>query len=578
MPRILGVLAAAVPLLACNNYQFNPVGSCVLQPGSTSVALPKTSSADILFVVDDSPSMDPKQAGLAASFQDFIQRVVDINVGRASRGLQPLDFQIAVTTSSLFTATPAATACVHGGACCQTSSCTDVPSCTRGSDAGCSSGQVCVTDQVLDASFTWVAGIQSRCCTASACTSVSSCSPGDRCPVFQTTYPDPLPTGQCTPGLATAGAPYPAGRFVAAPGNPKILQFPKALDWASWTTATPDPRLTQLVAQFQQNVKVGSCGAGQEQHLEAGYQALYLATSGQQPGLGGATFPRPTAKLVMVYVGDEDDCSSPRGAPLVMSAFTPGADACVMDKHLPAGSQREYPLSRYADLLHDLRHFQRVPDVSAAFIVSAARCADGSYAPADACSGPPGCPVTPPATCGGAACGGAYAAGERFLALADLLRNDAIEVVEGTVCDAYPPASFGPVLAAIADLAKPPSMLELPSLPAARAVTNVRIADANGQTALTCRAGADWCFVDCASQGSACLTSGTSQCIAIDHTTGACEANPGQTYWADYLGMVPAGGCATAADCAAALGGPAGNWSCVVEAGMARGTCSCAGK
>ncbi len=579
-PR-LGVLSAlAASLVACNNYQFNPVGSCVLQPGSTSVALPKTSSADILFVVDDSPSMDPKQAGLAASFRDFIQRMVDINVGRASRGLQPLDFQIAVTTSSIFTATPAATACVGGSSCCQTSACTDVASCVRGTGTGCSGGQICVTDQVLDSTFTWVSRIQARCCTPSACTGTSSCSPGDRCPVLQTSYPNPLPTGQCTPGVATAGAPYPAGRFVAAPGNPKVLVFPKTLDWASWTTGTPDPRLTQLVAQFQQNVKVGSCGAGEEQHLEAGYQALLLASTGGQPDLGGATFPRASAKLVVVYVGDEDDCSSPRGEPLVVSAFTPGADSCVMDKHLPAGSQREFPLARYAGLFHNLRQFQHVADVSAAFIVSSVRCADGSYAPADVCSGPPGCPVTAPATCAPTTgtCGGAYAAGERFLALANLLLADGVPVVEGTVCDAYPPSSFGPVLAAIADLAKPPSVLNLPSLPAARAVTNVRIADASGVTALTCRPGTDWCFVDCASQANACLTAGTSQCIAIDHTSGACEANPGQTYWADYLGMVPEGGCASAADCGTALGGPPGNWSCLVEQGMARGTCACGGK
>jgi hypothetical protein len=574
MPPRLAALALAASLVACNNYQFNPAGSCILQPGSTSVALPRTSSADFLFVVDDSPSMDPKQAGLAASFQDFIQRVVDVNVGRASRGLEPIDFQIAVTTSSIFNATPLATACVGGSSCCQTSSCTDVASCVRGTTQGCSGGQVCVNDFVVDPTGTWVGGLQARCCTASACTA-GSCSPGDRCASLETSY---TLDAFCTPGLATAGEPYPAGRFVAAPGNPKVLAFPKALDWASWTTATPDPRLTRLVQQFQQNVQVGSCGSGEEQHLEAGYQALALAASGGQPGLGGATFPRASAKLVVVYVGDEDDCSNPAGAPLGMPVGTPGADACVLDKHLPAASQREYPVSRYAKLFHTMRQFQRVADVAAAFIVSAVRCAAGSYAPADSCAGPAGCPVTPPASCAPPAgvCGGAYAAGERFFALADLLKADGITVVEGTVCDAYPPASFGPVLAAIADLARPPAVLELPSLPAARAITNVRITDASGATVLTCRPGVDWCFVDCASQ-SACLTSGTSQCIAIDHTTGQCEANPGQTYWADYLGMVPAGGCATASDCATALGGPPGNWSCVIEQGMARGTCACSG-
>jgi hypothetical protein len=578
--RVASVAVLAASLLGCNSYQFNPVGSCVLQPGLVEVALPKVSSADILFVVDDSPSMDPKQAGLASSFQDFIRRMVDINVERTGLGLQPLDFQIAVTTSSIFTATPAATACVGGSSCCQTSACVNVATCDRGTATGCGTGQVCVTDQVLDPTFSWVAGIQSRCCTPSACTPSPGCSSGDRCPVLQITYPSPIPTAQCTQGLATPGGPYPVGRFVAAAGNPRVLVFPKALDWASWPTATPDPRLVQLVAQFQQNVLVGSCGAGEEQHLEAGLLALRLAAAGGQGDLGGATFPRRDAKLVVVFLGDEDDCSSPPGAPLVMAGFQPGADSCVMDKHLPAASQREYPLSRYVDFFRSLRQAGLVADVSAAFIVASVRCADGSYAPADVCSGPPGCPVSPPASCAPPAgvCSGASAAGERFLALSDLLRADGVPVVEGTVCDAYPPASFGPVLAAIADLAKPPGTLDLPTLPAARAMTNVRVVDGGGQLMRTCRQGVDWCFVDCVSQAPACATTGTTRCIAIDHTTGQCEANPGDIYQADYLGMVPAGGCATAADCAVALGGPPGNWSCVIETGMPRGTCACGAK
>jgi len=146
-------------------------------------------------------------------------------------------------------------------------------------------------------------------------------------------------------------------------------------------------------------------------------------------------------------------------------------------------------------------------------------------------------------------------------------------VVEGSVCDA-----FGPLLAAIADLAKPPSLLQLPSQPAARAVTSVRIVDASGSNVKTCQPGTDWCFVDCAAAGGACLATGTSQCIAINHTTGQCEANPGETYSADYLGMVPAGGCATAADCANTLGGTAAKWTCLIETGMSRGTCACTGQ
>jgi hypothetical protein len=571
--RVVGLAVLLLGLAACNAYQFSPVGSCLLQPGSVRVELPKTSSADILFVIDDSPSMDPKQAQLASRFQSFIRQMVDINVGRAGRGLEPLDFQIAVTTSSVFAATPAPSYCVGGDSCCAPTSCT-VTSCTRGSNAGCGSGQVCLHDDLFDATTSYIAGEQTKCCAVSSCASAGSCSVGDRCPVLQTTFPAPFP-GSCTPGVATAGGPYANGKLVAAGSNPTVLSFPKSLDWASWTTATPDPQLTRLVGQFQQNVLVGSCGSGEEQHLEGGLQALTRALSGGQPGVAAGSFPRSGAKLVVVFLGDEDDCSSPTSAPLVMTGFTPGADSCVLDKHRPAGSQRQYPVSRYADYLRQLRASGHVADLAAAFIVASVRCGDGSYAPADVCAGPATCPVTPPATCAPPApvCGGAYAAGERFLALADLLRGAGVPVVEGSVCD-----DFGPILAGIADLAKPPSLLDLPSIPGARAVTNVRIVGADGADVKTCRPGSDWCFVDCATPNGACLATGTSQCIAINHTNGQCEANPGETYAADYLGQIPAGGCGTANDCASALGGPASSWSCLVEAGMARGTCACSGK
>jgi hypothetical protein len=573
-PRLVAPVAALLlSLTGCNEYQFSPIGSCVLQPGSVRVELPKTSSADILFVVDDSPSMDPKQAELAANFQVFIRRIVDVNVARTSRGLQPIDFQIAVTTSSIFAATPAATYCVGGSSSCALSTCTPVASCTRGSNAGCGAGQVCIQDDRFDPTFTFIAGRDSRCCAVTSCQPSSSCSPGDRSPVVQTAFPSPLP-GNCTAGVATPGAPYPAGRFVSPGGNPRVLTFPKALDWASWTTGTPDPRLVQLVSQFQQNIRVGSCGAGEEQALEASVSALTLAVNGGQPGVAAGTFPRPNAKLVVVFVGDEDDCSSPPSAPLVVAGFAPGADSCSLDKHLTPANQREYAPSRYGAFFRVLRATGHVADLAAAFIVASARCGDGSYAAADVCSGPAWCPVTPAPSCGPPAgiCGGAFGAGERFLAVADLLRGEGIAVVEGSVCE-----PFGPLLAAIADLAPPPSLLRLPTLPAARAMTNVRIVDEAGTDLKTCQAGRDWCFADCAAANGACLATGTSQCIAIDHSGGQCEANPGETYSADYLGMLPAGGCATAAECASALGGSASRWSCLVERGMSRGTCSCSG-
>jgi hypothetical protein len=583
MPRPLIAALVTVALLACDNtHPFSPVGHCVIQPGAVQVHLDPTSSADILFVVDDSPSTNEKQAGLAASFGDFLSRVVDANVARFAKGLQPIDFRIGVTTSSVLEAKPAGGTCVAGASgptCCQTTSCTDVASCERGTGGGCGAGQVCAVRPVLDGTGQLVVGEKSQCCATTSCTPAAACAPGDSCPAVRTAFANPLPPASfCTPGVAVAGAPYPAGAFVAAGTNPTVLDFTKDLPWASWATSSPAPALRNLVAAFQANVHVGSCGSGEEQHLEAARLALEKAAAGRLPGLTGP-FPRPGAKLVLVWVGDEDDCSSPSSAPLVMEAFSPGADSCVQDKHRPAALQREIPTSAYADFFTSLVHPGGAAALAAGFIASAVRCADGTYAPADACAGTASCPTAPPATCApaGPVCGGAYAAGERLFKLAGELEARGVQVVEGTVCDAYPPATFGPVLSAIAGLLPPPATLRLPTMPAGRAVTSVTIANAQGVTRKTCRQGQDWCFVDCADRSAtpACLAGGTSECIAIDHVNGSCEADAGEAYVAEYLGQVPSGGCGTVADCNRALGGNASDWSCVRDAGQSRGTCTC---
>jgi hypothetical protein len=576
---------AAVLASACNTYNFTPAGHCIVQPGTVSVHLSKVSTADLLFVVDDSPSTDPKQAGLAASFSDFIQRIVQTNTSRAAKGLEPIDFHIAVTTSSIFEANPAPGSCVQSGSgtqCCQQTACTNVASCTRGTSQGCGAGQVCVVSPVIDqATGLYLTGEQDQCCTTTAC-APSACAPGDPCPALSTVYETPLPRN-CTPGIAVPGAPYPDGDLVSAAGNPVVLDFPKTLGWASWGTQTPDPALTRLVQQFEQNVKVGSCGSGEEQHLQAARVALQKALGGQQPGVAKGAWPHPGAKLVVVWVGDEDDCSSPQNAPLVMPVYTPGADACVLDKHRPAADQREIPVAELASFLTGLRQPNGpAADLAAAFIVSAVRCADGTYAPADSCTGTASCPARPPASCNPPVpvCGGAYAAGERFFAMADALKAAGIDVVEGTVCDAYPPSTFGAELSAIADLAAPPASLHLPTLPASAQVTTVSISNPSGTTRKVCQQGSDWCFVSCSdtSPTPACLPSGTvSQCVAINHATGQCEANPDETYSAEYAGIVPAGGCATADECQKALGGATSDWTCAVAPGAQRGSCLCAG-
>jgi hypothetical protein len=109
-------------------------------------------------------------------------------------------------------------------------------------------------------------------------------------------------------------------------------------------------------------------------------------------------------------------------------------------------------------------------------------------------------------------------------------------------------------------------------------VTVLRITRTDGSTRRQCTQGTDWCFASCADSAAspACLAAGAaSRCIAIAHA-GACQANPGETCSAEYLGMVPPGGCATAGGCTAALG-KAAAWACHAAPGQARGTCVCGG-
>ncbi len=61
---------------------------------------------DILWVVDSSGSMEPKQQRLAANFQGFINQLVAAN--------PPIDFHIAVTTTDTDDSARRAASCVRG--------------------------------------------------------------------------------------------------------------------------------------------------------------------------------------------------------------------------------------------------------------------------------------------------------------------------------------------------------------------------------------------------------------------------------------------------------------------------------
>ena len=342
---------ALLLLAACQDYKFNPVGKCVVQTGSARIQLSSISTADILFVVDDSGSMLAEQQRLAANFGSFITTLAQTQAQRKSQGLDPLEFHIAITTSSVFEAYQALAPA--GGS---------PPLCGQPTANTCNIGAPYSS---------WRSAYDYTCTTpAAGCVDLidqywPACSAG--------------PTGQY--GQGVQGQKYPAGHFMAAPSvttpaNPRVLHFTKDLAWETWGTSSQDPRITTLVSQFAQNISVGACGSGMEQHFEGGRLAVQKALAGTQPGVTTGEWPHPGAKLVVVWVGDEDDCSNPDD-PNKSLAFIPwttqptdpnppGNDVCVHDDALPAAQRKKFPIADYADYFTTLgRSF------SAAFIYSA---------------------------------------------------------------------------------------------------------------------------------------------------------------------------------------------------------------
>lgn len=627
----------------CQDYNFNPVGHCLIQPGTRRVTLSNLSTADVLFVVDDSGSMGAEQGSIAGAFNAFIQNLDQANAARAAAGLEPFDFHIAVTSTSVFwnyqTGQTCSSSCPGAAGqlvCCAGSTPARQPrACT--SDAQCTvANTFCRTD------CTGFKG-EGYCCAtngsfpAGSISEVIPCSrDGATCGTFEHHYNFP---GGCSVGVAVNQWPYPRGDFVSwsdPPGsgtrvNPRVLHFDKQL----YTGTTNRQGFTRqdLVNFFagnpvgtNANVITGTCGSGEEQGLSAARLALEKAVAGQQRDTysmaagkqvtwdattraagSQAEWLHPSSKLVLVFIGDEDDCSSPDdpAAGIVMGAGGPGADACVDDATTPApnGNKRYDVVTRFVDYFTGLGR-----PLGAAFIESAAQTSCSGLDPALPNSCTPGqccqmnCPTA--GTCGhDSQCGG-QASANRFFQAAGLLKSRGADVVAGSICD----PDFGALLTQIAELVKPPSTLPLPSMPAESAITLLRIADSSGQTRKVCgrplaprsptnytlqeaqdavdSTGAhyDWWFASGNQPGPPVAL---SMYIYIN-PKGSCIANPGETYSADYLGRVPATGCQSDLDCKNALGGQTDSWTCYagVNAGgvcvaptvASPGTCLCGGR
>jgi hypothetical protein len=573
-------LLLALLASGCQDYNFNPVGHCLLQPGSERITLSNLATADILFVVDDSGSMRGEQQNLAENFGVFVNELTQTNLDRIANQLEPLEFHIAITSTSVFEATSTNTTCRT-----DCSGANGELACCSGSGAGavarpvyCESNTECSTNYTCRVDCPNFRG-DKVCCDAGgfpqpgqddACTTA-----GAVCGTVRDRYRGQFvnsTTGAaiCEAGVGAPGAPYPAGDFVAAVGNPRVISFAEDL----YPDTGPDTAaINARIQQFSQNILVGTCGSGQEQALEAARLAVKKAL--RQDGLEQPndvlpeSWPHPEAKLVVVFVGDEDDCSTPKDAPLFLQLGE--ADACTAD----TAEARRIARAEYVNFFRSLNR-----PFSAAFIESVTESTGGDWVP-NVCCDPTSGSVNQ--------CTGSESPGYRFTRLADDLRGASVEVVEGSVC-----GDFGTTLGQIAELVKPPTGLTLPTQPAATEVAVLRIASSDGETRKTCTGPApagttgaaldayDWWFTATA-QSTA--PSDASRFVFINHETANCEANPGETYSADYLGVVPQGGVPgtlsipeeSSPECAQALGGSPSDWNWYPVPGLASGlgTCVC---
>jgi hypothetical protein len=151
--------------------------------------------------------------------------------------------------------------------------------------------------------------------------------------------PNPQPTLRTEPYADQAGrlrpVPNPDGTFAAAPPR-----------WLEGTDPSLDARFALLVRQ-------GVSGSGQETAFEAAYRAVTPPLSTQAPGeppaLGGnAGFLRDGARLLVVVVTDEDDCSERAFPPRVVLGTEPTREYCTEQ------ANELTPVAEYAELFRAL--------------------------------------------------------------------------------------------------------------------------------------------------------------------------------------------------------------------------------
>jgi hypothetical protein len=320
------VALAALPRCACDTVPQDAIEEC-----AASQVVPGAVATDILFVIDDSRSMEPFQLRLRTALGRFIQALAASPIAN--------DFRIAVTTTSVegFTGTLA--------------------------------------------------------------------------------YPNNA--------FRTPGTPYPRGIAVAI--DPAVVPG-DLTTWGDflWASGTGfyGPRIlpavpADLVADFERNVLVGASGASREQP----FAAMRLALEEQLgPGKQNEGFLRPGARLAIVFLSDEDDCSGP------MAARMTGDDTCRTEKD--AADSTLTPVGDYATFLAGPIGGE-VRDVVVAAIVGL-----------DPATLAPSCGDV---QCANQACGEAADEGDRFVELVNAVGPSRTRLA--SICD----PNFDAALAGFAD-------------------------------------------------------------------------------------------------------------------------------
>jgi hypothetical protein len=368
--RTAPVAAALALLTACaklDNVPANAVQDC-----SASQVFAGHVATDILFVIDDSGSMNDNQTNLADNLGAFIDRLTSLPIED--------DYRIGVTT-------------------------TDV--------------------QAFSGATTFSAGYET-------------------------------------------GNPYPQGALIAVAkdnagnGIPGDLVYGAGTGWGG--SRILQKGSSTLIEDFKANVRVGTNGSNKEQP----FRAIQMALTDRIADGTNAGFLRPGAKLAIVVVSDEDDCSD---TPPLDISTTDGTGNTQCHTMTPYKDTLLDPVPAFASFLVNPIQGEQRDVVFGAIVGVAPGTLDLTCTTTNVCNAPPPSCTT--------CCGAALDRGDRFVSLLRALGPARTRLA--SICD----ASFAKALEDLATAIMSDTM-PLDGAPADWRMLAVRVTKTTGETT-SCR-------------------------------------------------------------------------------------------